>query len=488
MTTPVERSSLDRSLIQGIVWTGGVKWLVQLVTWASTLVVARILTPEDYGLVSMATTYLGLITIVSEFGIGTAVLTLRDLSEQQLRQINSLSLLFGLASFGISCLAAYPIAQFFRAPQLPPVIIALSLSFVIASARTVPNALMQRGLRFKRLAAIDGIRGFATALGALAFALLGFRYWTLVASALLGTSIATVLIVASNPHGFAKPRLGDLKESLTFSTHTIVGRVSWYAYQNSDFIVAGRVLGKAALGAYSFGWQLASMPLEKITTMVMQVTPAIFSAAQKDVAALRRYVLVITEALALATYPAVVGLALVAPELVLIALGEKWRAMILPLQILALFSTVRALAPLLAQIFAVTGETRYAMFLNLTAAIVHPIAFLVGARLGGVGGIAWAWLAAYPLFVVLPLTRRVFKRLELTWPRYLAAVQPAAISSVLMAAAVIGTRYLLPASLSRIAVLGSLITVGASVYGLALFTLFRHRLESFKSAWRAIRR
>lgn len=488
MTAPVERSALDRSLIQGIVWTGGVKWLVQLVTWASTLVVARVLTPEDYGLVSMATTYLGLITIISEFGIGTAVLTLRGLSESQLKQINSISLLFGLVSFGISCLAAFPIAHFFRSPQLPLVIIVLSLSFVIAAARTVPNALLQRDLRFKRLAAIDGIRGIVTALASLVFALLGFRYWTLVASALLGTTIATVLIVSARPHGFARPRLAELTESLTFSTHTIVGRVSWYVYQNSDFIVAGRMLGKAALGAYSFGWTLATMPLEKITTMVMHVTPAIFSAAQKDVAALRRYVLVISEALALATFPAVIGLALVAPELVLLVLGEKWRAMIVPLQILALFSTVRALAPLLSQIFAVTGETRYAMYLNVSAAIVHPIAFYIGARFGGAGGIAWAWLAVYPIAVVLPLTRRVFARLELTWSRYLRSVQPAAVSSAVMAAAVFGARALLPDSLSRVVVLGTLVTVGAGAYALALLILFRHRLDSFRAAWRAIRR
>ena len=71
---------LDRSLLHGIAWTSGAKWVGQLVAWASTLIVARLLTPEDYGLVGMASIYLGLITLVSDFGLGSAVITLRDLT------------------------------------------------------------------------------------------------------------------------------------------------------------------------------------------------------------------------------------------------------------------------------------------------------------------------------------------------------------------------------------------------------------------------
>src|SRR3989442_11978043 len=86
---------LDRSLVHGIAWTSGAKWAGQLLTWASTLIVARLLTPEDYGLVGMASVYLGLITLVSEFGLGAAVITLRALSEEQVAQLNGLSVLFG---------------------------------------------------------------------------------------------------------------------------------------------------------------------------------------------------------------------------------------------------------------------------------------------------------------------------------------------------------------------------------------------------------
>src|SRR2546425_8629430 len=110
---------------------------------------------------------------------------------------------------------------------------------------------------------------------------------------------------------------------MTFSRHIIVGRLAWYVYSNADFLVAGRILGKVALGLYEVGWNLANVPIEKITSLVGQVTPAVFSAVQRDHAALRRYLLRVTEGLALITFPASLGLALVAPDFVLLTLGRS---------------------------------------------------------------------------------------------------------------------------------------------------------------------
>ncbi|TMI98191.1 MAG: hypothetical protein E6H01_12615 [Bacillati bacterium ANGP1] len=135
--------TLDRSLVQGIAWTGGAKWAGQLVAWASTLIVARLLTPEDYGLVGMASIFLGLVTLVSEFGLGTTVITLRDLREDQVAQLNSISLLVGVGSFALCGAAAIPIGRLFHAPELPAVVVAMSAAFVITAFKTVPFYAVQ---------------------------------------------------------------------------------------------------------------------------------------------------------------------------------------------------------------------------------------------------------------------------------------------------------------------------------------------------------
>ena len=126
--TPPSASSesLDQSLVHGLAWTSAARWGSQILSWASTLIVARLLTPEDYGLVGMASVYLGLVTMLSEFGLGTTVLALRDLTEEQVAQLHGFAVLFGLGSFALSCLMAWPLGSFFHSPQLPAVVESLS--------------------------------------------------------------------------------------------------------------------------------------------------------------------------------------------------------------------------------------------------------------------------------------------------------------------------------------------------------------------------
>jgi PST family polysaccharide transporter len=178
-----DASTLDRSLVRGIAWTGGLKWIGQLLSWATTILVARLLLPGDYGLVGMANVYMSFAMLLSEFGIGAAVVTMRDLSEEQIAQINSVSVLFGGAAFLVSCLVAWPLGLFFRAPELPLVVVALSTTFLISGLRTTPGALLMRDMEFRQLAIIDIAQTFMMSAAMLTAAALGARYWTLVLGA-----------------------------------------------------------------------------------------------------------------------------------------------------------------------------------------------------------------------------------------------------------------------------------------------------------------
>ena len=478
---------LDRSLIRGIAWTGGAKWASQLLTWASTLIVARLLTPEDYGLVGMAWVYLGVITLLSEFGLGTTVVTLRDLGESEVAQLNGLSLLIGVGSFVISCGAAIPLGRFFHAPQLPAVVVAMSVAFVITAFKTVPFALLQREMRFRTLALIETWRAAVLAVSMIACAALGLRYWTLVIGGLLSSALSTAATVALRRPRFAWPHRQSLTHAMTFSRHIIVGRLAWYVYSNADFLVAGRILGKVALGLYEVGWNLANVPIEKITSLVGQVTPAVFSAVQRDHAALRRYLLRVTEGLALITFPASLGLALVAPDFVLLTLGDKWQGAIAPLQLLALSTGFRAVTPLLPQVLNVVGETRLSMQYGLLCVTVLPTGFyLLGARWGTVG-LALVWVVVFPL-LVLPAYRRVLQVIELSSGEYLRALWPAASASLIMGAAVVAVeRAAGAAQVSRVLGFSAQVAVGAIAYTLVCAALHRERIAAFFQLLRAMR-
>src|SRR5438132_2025682 len=288
--TPVEARALDRSLLRGVAWTAAAKWASQALSWVSWLIVARLLSPEDYGLVGMAAIYLGLITLLSEFGLGAAVLAVRELGVEQLNQLNGLAVLLGLASLLASCIVAIPLGRFFHAPQLPLVVVAMSTTFVITSFKTVPLALLQRDLRFKTLAFIDLSQALVLAISMVGFAVAGFRYWTLVCGGLLSALISTGSVLRLRRVPFGWPRRKSLKPAITLSSNVLVSRLCWYTSSNADFLVAGRILGKAALGFYNVAWTLASIPVDKVAALVGQVTPAFFSAVQTDHPAMRRYV------------------------------------------------------------------------------------------------------------------------------------------------------------------------------------------------------
>jgi O-antigen/teichoic acid export membrane protein len=473
-------------LLHGIAWTGVAKWTGQLLAWASALIVARLLTPEDYGLVGMASLYLGLITLVSEFGLGATVIQLRDLRDEQIAQLNGLALLVGLASFGVGCAAALPLGRFFHAPQLPAVVMAMSAVFVITAFKTVPFALLQRDMRFGALAAIETGRALLLAVLMIAFALLGWRYWTLVIGGVVSSVLSTGATLVLRHLPFAWPRRQSLADAMTFSGQVLIGRLSWYWYSNADFLMAGRVLGKAALGLYQVGWNLANVPIDKITSLVGEVTPSVFSAVQKDHAALRRYLLSVTEALALLTFPASLGMALVAPDFVLLALGRNWEGAIVPLQLLALSTGFRAVTPLLPQVLYAVGQSRVVMVYGVLCSVVLPTGFYLLATRWGAVGLALVWVFVFPL-LVLPAYQRVLEMIDLSTGEYLRALWPAASASLLMGAAVLAVKFAVAERVSQAVSFTAQVVAGVVMYSLLCFALHRARLASFARFVRAMR-
>lgn len=467
--------NLDNAFVRGVAWTAAVKWLTQLVTWGMTVVVARLLVPSDYGLVGMAAIYINLFTLFSEFGIGTAVVTIQDLTADQLSQLNTLSLLLGILGSVISAAAAIPLGKFFHAPNLPLVVIVLSCGFIFSGIRTVPQSLLQKELRFKLLAVIEGLQGLVQALFTFTLAFLGLGYWALVLGILSFTITPTILVLIWRRQSYSFPQFSSIRKAINYSRRIVIGRLCWASYNDSDFIIAGRVLGAPPLGAYTLAWTLAHTPLEKLTTLVNRVTPSVFAKIQTDPEALRRYLRGITGGLALIIFPATIGMALVAPEFVPFVLGPKWSGVIGPLQLLVLHALVRSNVILVEPLLNVIGEERLVMWNSIAVMIVLPISFYVGSRWGTLG-IAAGWVVVYP-FTQIPLFSRIFRRIDLPRSEYLATMWPALSGCVIMAVSVLGFKSIASRLWPLSGRLVAEILVGVVSYGTLLLLLHRNYLQ-----------
>lgn len=479
-----DTGNLDRSLATGIAWTAGAKWSSQFISWASFVIVTRLLAPSDFGIVGMATLYSGLLQVVTD-AIGTTVTTIHDLTDDQLAQLNSVALMSGVLASLVSCAVAIPLGHFFRSPGLPLVVAAMSTMFLVSGLRTVPYSLLYRDRRFKLLAALDTTQTLAQALSMLAFAWLGFRYWALVLGNIIGATTLAALQSSWRPCRFAMPTFNAMKKVLGFSRHIMFSSLSWYGYSNADFLVAGRVLGQSELGAYTLAWNLATIPLEKITAIVSGVSYAYFSAAQNDTAALRRYLRILTEGLSIITFPATIGMALAASDFVHLLLGAKWHGAIAPLEILTFYASLRCIVTLLPSILNVTGESRFVMRTTQAALILMPISFYVGSKWGA-AGIAYGWVFAYPV-VAAALYCMTFRRIKMQSSEYLGAIRPAITGCIVMAAAVEILKHTLPSTFPLPVRFGAEVLTGGTAYILTLTLLHRDRLSVFWNFVKALR-
>ena len=473
----VERDELAGKFARGVAWSGLAKTISQSIGWFATLIVARYLSPDDYGLFGLAMLYLGLLQLVSDFGLGTAVLANRHASDADLPQIHGLAALSGVAGTLFVIVSAPLVGHFFGAPQLSLLLVALSPTFLINAFRTVPQTLLQREFRFKWLAMLDAVQALALSGLSVILAIAGFGYWTLAIAALVSALVNTGVVLWRKRLPIELPAPRRLRPLLAFSSQVVLQRIAWYFSSNADFATAGKLLGKAAAGNYILAWNFANAPIERVGSLILQVSPSILGAAAADRAALKRHVLRATQMIALAIFPMCIGMALVARPFVLLFLGSRWEGAIVPLQLLATYATVRSLVPLLAQVLLVVNEERFATRLMFINVFVMTGAFIVGALVAGVTGIAAAYMLAHP-FIASAYVSRALKRIGCTWREFLGvAVVPATVCTLLMAISVYGIGIATRTASPKVG-LASQILAGAVTYAGAALVLYRRQVAA----------
>jgi teichuronic acid exporter len=469
-------TSLDRSLVTGIGWTAAFRWIAQIVSWGGTLYAARILAPADYGVIAMAMVPVGLVRMIDELGFDAVLLQKRDLTDDQLARLGGLALIFSGVLALLLAACASLIAKFYREPAVTPVIVALSLLMVIEALQIVPRVLLQRDLQFFWLGAVYLLQAVAMALTLILLAHFGAGLWALVINTLAGAATATLFLLALRPFAPRWPRdFAGLREPLISGWRMLVSRAAYYANSTADQTIAGRIIGKDALGHYSFAMAIASLPVTEITSLVSRVVPGVFSVAQSDPALLRRYFLLLTEALAYLAFPVSCGIALTAIHIVPVALGPQWEAVVVPLQALCIYMAIYAAQTLVSHVLLWTGHFRHLMWFSLMSLVVLPTAFLIGMNAGGLNGLAWTWSVAYPL-VCLPPMIVAWRIMGLRWLQFFAALLPPLIACAVMSLGVMLVRFVMGPDVGHLAALAIEAATGASIYAAVLALAFRHRI------------
>lgn len=482
-----ERSStnerLDRQLAVGIAWVGGLRLAAQFLSWSATLFVVRLISPSDYGVVGIASVYVGIVTLLVDSGISGAVVAAPGLTENHLSQLHTIACSLGAVTYVLSLALAEPLGAFFHEPYLPPIIAVMSASLLLAGLRAVPRAALQRELRYRSTAIVDAAKSVVQTITVLTGAIAGLGYWALTLGVVAGSLTATIGCVYSRRIRAARPIGARLAVALHYARNVFVGGLARQLHAVSDFIVIGRTRGSAALGYYTLAWNVASVPGERFTNFLSGVSSSFFASLRGNTPAMRRYFLLVSEGIAVSAFPILTGIAFVAADAVAVLWGDKWQMAVLPMRILAVHAMFNCLLPPLSQILVATGQVvAYRRNSLLTLAVLVP-AFVVSATTLGIAGVAACWLILNPLLKLGPFGL-VRASLGLSLREYGKALVPACIVTGAMLTALIVLRVGITRLLDAPERLIVETLSGAVTFCLVLRATYWNRLTF---AWRTLR-
>jgi PST family polysaccharide transporter len=431
----------------------------------------RLLSPADFGLVGAALVVTTFSVNFSQLGLGPALVQRPVLEPRHISTAFVASTVLGLLVGAIIWSAAPLIAQFFRMDQLAPVVRWLSLVFPIAGLSATPDGLLYRELRFRLLANRD-VLSYGVGYGAVGIGLaaLGWGVWALVAAHLAQVTIRMAIVLrAAPPMLRSRPTWSSFKDLMEYGVGQSIGRVGIILANQADNLVVGRWLGAVALGFYSRAYQLMSVPTGLLGDVLDKVLFPTMSRVQDDPRRLASAYLQGVACVGLMTLPLGVVAALLAPELVRVAFGSRWDALVPPFQVLVLGMMFRMSSRMSESLARATGRVyRRAWRQWLYAGLVF-LAALVGQR-WGVTGVAFGVLGA--LFINYLLMAQLSLSVgQISWLRFVQAQLPALglamVVGVITLVTAAGVRHLGLPPLGRLST-GVLVALGAAAAAVRL--------------------
>lgn len=468
--TPSLRARVARSMFW-ITWSRGV---LQVLSLATTLVVARILVPADYGVMALATFFTGTAGMVAEMGLGAAIIQFRGLSRREINSCFWITVTLATIACAALAIAAPTIARWFAVPRLAEVLPVLALVLPVTACSVVSDSLLRQRLALDRVSQAEVIAAVVTLPVTLACAFGGLGVWTLVIAALVGPAARSAASFAFAPWrpGFrvGGDRVGDV---VHFSLVTISVKIMWSLRETANALILGKITGHATtVGLYSMADELAHLPGSKITPVINMLTAPVMAELQTDIEAMRAAFYRAMRLTVAIVVPTSAGIALVADEIVAVLLGPKWSAAVPLLRLLCVFAAIRAIDVLLPPVLFARRRERYLFWYCLALLIVMPAAAVLGALWDGASGMVICYTPAY-CAVMLFMAREALAELKGGFSELWSQIWAILAAAAAMAAVVLMLRELalvegLESAVIRLVFLS---VSGAVIYGAVLFAL-----------------
>jgi len=467
------------SISFGIRWSGTGQVLRAVLHTGVSILLARLLVPEDFGLLAMASAVTGFVVVFQFLGTSAPLIQRKELSAELTQSIFVLNVLLGVVLTAGVAASSPLLARVYNSTEVIPVIRVISLSLLLSSFGGVPGALLRREMRFDVLAKIGLFSAAVQGIVVTVLALLGYGVWALVTASLVSAATeSTLLFRAVNWRPGWRVHWQEIRSIIRTCLNVTGSNVVNFLTMYADSLVIGRWLGAVQLGYYNMAMRFSIQPLRFVSPVVGRVMFPAFSGMQSDPELVRRTTFRALGGVACLIFPFMVGMGCVADLFVPVVLGEKWILIIQPIQILILLGILKTPLFLVSSIFLAKDRSDWFFRLSLMYAATMITAYLVGVRWGLVGVVTSITVAQF-FMTGLQLTA-LSKLLEVRLRELLHPLLAPACGALIMGVLVFGTRTLLePTQLASGWLLLILISLGVVSYIIVMLTIRPPAISDF---------
>jgi O-antigen/teichoic acid export membrane protein len=448
-----------------------------------SIIVARLLDPKDFGIVSIATMIIFYSNTLTNLGFKSALVQRKEITNEHISSVFTADLTISCFMASLFYFLAPAIGAFFRSPESIPVVRVMSLTFVITSFYDLPYTLFRRDLNFKVITLVDTVKETFMSTITVVLAFLGFKYWSIVWGQLVPLTLAALfLIVKAGWKPTLSFKYGALKDLFHFGIWSFVRSQLSFFSSRLDRLIVGRYLGTSVLGIYDKSKSLSEMPTDSISSNINNVLYSSFSRIQDkkdEIVNMLKKSIVLTSVI---NFPIFVGLYAIAHHFVPVVLGEKWNAMIVPLKIMCISGICASFSGLFLTAAVNIGNYRKYTIRQMIATGLLFVLWLAVVRWGivavALGAVVYALVT---FFVGIGIVR---EKIPLSWRDFANCVVPALIGCAVMLLCV-KSIYALFITRYTLINLVAIVSAGALTYAAVMLKIPSSALESLRtSLWR----
>ncbi len=469
-----DQGSVNRQIAKGAVWMVAFKMLDRSIAVVSTIVLARMLAPHDFGLVGMAIILVAALNLLVSFGFDVQLIQNPNAGRDEFDTAWTFSVLFSVACGVVLALLAGPAAGFYREPELETIIYVMAFTFALDGFSNIGTVAFRREMRFDREFKFLMSKRFANLLVTIPLAIYLRNYWALVIGQLASSvlSVSLSYIVSTYRPRFSLKAKVDMFHT---SKWLMINNFFQFIHTRAASFLLARTAGAQWVGIYSLSAEIAHLPSNELVAPVNRAAFPGYAKVAHDLPALRNSFLKVIGSIALISIPAGIGIVTVADLLVPAAIGWKWISAIPVIQILAVYGVIKALQTNISYIYLALGQVR-----RITVIWCIQITFMLAVLIPsviewGIMGAAWSYLIT--AILMIPVNQALVARsLALNGTAFMRELVRPLLASAAMAAAVLGLKsqlVLRHETLDYVLALLLCVAVGALVYVVVLYALWR---------------